>query len=570
MRPPSPSAWRPGTLLAALAIAAPLAGCGSSSSGKGADPAQLVPASAVLYAGAVVRPTGSLEARARADGRALTGQPDPYLRLLAALQTPGSPALSFKRDVAPWLGPQAGVFVASQGAQGRAALGGLLSLLQQSILGGSGAAAGFPFAGPAGVQGAIVLDTSNASAASRFLATQAARAGAHPASYRGVTYLASAGGVSFAMVHRFAVIGSEAGVRAVIDTAGGGATLAGGLQYAALQATAPAQSLAHLYLPGAAAGAPGAPSQLLSLLTGGRPAYVSLLPQQGAIALDADTLRSGAAATGTALAFGEGEAARAVAELPGESFVAASLGSGAGQIGAIVAALRSALSLSARPGGEAQSPGLTLKGLLGSALAPIAVMLENKPEARRDFQSWMGAGSLFASGSGLADLKGALVIASRNPAASRAAVAKLGARLRALGDSTGAVAIPGTDAAISARLSGLPIALAIADGRDARGQTKFVIGLGEPSVGAALVPPNTLSGTPSYDAAAAQLGEGIQPALLVQVPTLLSLLEGVGLSEDQTLSGVLPFARALNTVSAGGRSLSGDIERTRLVLGLRG
>ena len=44
------------------------------------------------------------------------------------------------------------------------------------------------------------------------------------------------------------------------------------------------------------------------------------------------------------------------------------------------------------------------------------------------------------------------------------------------------ISIPGTDAAISARVTGLPVELDIVNGRAANGQTKFVIGLGEASV----------------------------------------------------------------------------------------
>src|SRR5258707_1099312 len=82
---------------AAAATVLACAGCGSShSSGTTIDPASAVPATAPLYASATVRPDGALQSAARAAGRALTRQADPYLRLLGALQTPGSPALDFK------------------------------------------------------------------------------------------------------------------------------------------------------------------------------------------------------------------------------------------------------------------------------------------------------------------------------------------------------------------------------------------------------------------------------------------------------------------------------------------
>src|SRR5262245_25649134 len=79
-------------LLPALALA--IAACGSSSQhSKGIDPASLAPAATPVYVGAEVRPEEPLRADARAVAQALTREPDPYVRLLALLQTPGSPKL---------------------------------------------------------------------------------------------------------------------------------------------------------------------------------------------------------------------------------------------------------------------------------------------------------------------------------------------------------------------------------------------------------------------------------------------------------------------------------------------
>jgi hypothetical protein len=556
-------------LVACAAIAGPLAGCGGSKSpGKGVDPATAVPAAAPVYIGAIVRPTGALQANAQAAGKALTQQPDPYVRLVAALQTPGSPPLDFKRDLAPWLGAQAGAFLTASGA--RANLGALLSLVQQGILGASSQPA-FPFArsgsgGAAAGEGAFVLEATNANAARSFLSTQASHAGAHPASYRGVTYESTGAGLAFGLVGHFAVIGTESALRGVIDTTAGGPSLAHSAGYSALAAVAPSEALAHAYASGAAvvsgtAGAGGSSNpQPLALLTGSRPTNASLLPSASAFTLDADTLSTGG---GGGLLAPQGEAARAVGELPGESYLA--LGFSSTGLARDTQAVRSLASLGAHP--EA-TPGISVKGLLAATLAPVEVLTE--PGAKHEFQSWMGPGALFASGSGLIDLKAGVVISSNNPAASRAAVAKVAQKLRGQGVSVAPASIPGTDAAVSARLPSLPIPLVIADGRDAKGETKFVIGLGEASIAAALTPSTMLSSSSAYGDSAAALGEGIQPSLIAQVPSLLGVLEGAGLSEDPTIAPLLPYLRTLGTVSGGGKSLSGGVERFRLVLGLRG
>ena len=232
--------------LAGLATA--LGGCGSGgSSGTDADPAGAIPAAAAVYAGATVRPSGAQKTAAQDVGRSLTRQSDPYVRLTALLQTPGSPHLDFEHDVAPWIGEHAGVFLSSLDASGS-----LLTPLAQDLLHGSSASA-YPFTS-AGTDGAIVLDTSDESKAQSFLNSQAAHAGAHAASYRGVSYQVSADGLAFGIVERFAVIGSEAELHSVIDTTLGAASLLHESGYSKLLAAAPAQAIAHVYLNPASAG----------------------------------------------------------------------------------------------------------------------------------------------------------------------------------------------------------------------------------------------------------------------------------------------------------------------------
>jgi hypothetical protein len=55
----------------------------------------------------------------------------------------------------------------------------------------------------------------------------------------------------------------------------------------------------------------------------------------------------------------------------------------------------------------------------------------------------------------------------------------------------------------------------------------------------------------------------------VNFATLLSLLEGVGLGEDPTISKFVPYLRNATTLQGGGKSLGGGMERLRFVLGLQ-
>jgi hypothetical protein len=57
--------------------------------------------------------------------------------------------------------------------------------------------------------------------------------------------------------------------------------------------------------------------------------------------------------------------------------------------------------------------------------------------------------------------------------------------------------------------------------------------------------------------------------MIVQVPTLLGLLEGIGLAEDPTISGFVPYLRSITTIAGGARRLEAAVERFRVVVGLR-
>ena len=296
---------------------------------------------------------------------------------------------------------------------------------------------------------------------------------------------------------------------------------------------------------------------------------VSLVPSASSIAVDADALPAakGAPVSGGLLA-SSAEGAQALSELPANAWLAVGLGNVGSSLATDVHGLTGAL-LGTLGGGSGESQGISVKGLLEGIVAPLSVLGGQSAEARRAFQSWMGSAGIFASGTGLVELRAGVAINSKNPALSRAAVGKVGEALQKSGGSVGPTSIPGTDAAIQVRVPGLPVELAIANGKAANGQTKFVIGLAEASVTAALHPASTLSSAVTRSDASATLGEGIQPSLIVNFQTLVSLLEGFGLSEDPAISRLVPLMRASSTLTGGAKGLGGEVQRLRLVLGLQ-
>ena len=122
--------------------------------------------------------------------------------------------------------------------------------------------------------------------------------------------------------------------------------------------------------------------------------------------------------------------------------------------------------------------------------------------------------------------------------------------------------VPGAEAAATVNLQGLPVPLQVGAGKG-----KFIIGLGLAPVEAALEPSGTLGSSAAYQQGAKALGEGIQPALLLSVPTLVSFANLLGLGSTGTLAQVLPDLKSLTRVTAGTKQL-GNISRTRILLGL--
>ena len=242
-------------LAAAATLAAALGGCGSSPSGTSASPATVTPASAPLYIDAVVRPEGSLKTDATTTAHTLTGRRHPFEGLLKLLAGPTGKTPNYAKEVEPWLGTNAGAFLSTvalshaEGLLSSATLEKLLSEglpgLEAALLGQSGLQAALS---ASSAQGALVLDTTDVAKAQSFLEGQAHSAGAHTTSYHGATYQVSPDGVAEGIVHKFAVIGSEAGLKSVIETAAGGPSLAQASAYSKLTSTAEHGSLANAYL----------------------------------------------------------------------------------------------------------------------------------------------------------------------------------------------------------------------------------------------------------------------------------------------------------------------------------
>lgn len=551
---------------------AALAGCGGSSSpsGTNASPATVVPASAALYVDAVVSPTGNLESSALSAGRKLTERSEPYSGLLKLLQGPSGKTPSAK-EVEGWLGENAGLFVdagssAGAGAAASAAQGLLQEALGKALTEGL-AGAESALTGSSGiarllsqgaVQGALVLDTTNPDSARSFLEAQAHAAGAHSVSFKGVSFEVASDGIAEGVVHRFAVIGSEAGLKSVIETQAGGATLAQAASYRKLQASAEPGRLANAYidlreLGGTSKLLPGSDSSLLTVLDGllGHAAqvYASLIPSQSSVALDIDTLPAAGASTTSSGTSG----AQVLRGLPGTAWLALGFGNLGKTLSGGAPALHALSSLFS---------GLSLGSFsIGKIFAPLSSHALN---VQRELLSWMGPTGFYVGGTSILNLQAAAVIDATDPSLARAAVAKLAAAYREAGASTSTTSIPGTETAQEVKLPGFPLTLTLA-----YGQGKFVLGLGAASIREALHPQSTLGSSSAYSTAASTLGQGIEPSALVEFHTLLGIMESLGLTEAPGFSGIAQAVKPLEDLAVGGgKSVGEGVKRSRLTLSL--
>jgi hypothetical protein len=507
------------------ALAVGLAACGGGA--KDADPAAAVPATAPLYAEVVLRPDGELKDGADSALKKVLRTDDPAAAIQQALRSGAGHGarLDYAKDVEPWLGRRAGAFFTS-------------------IIGGR-------------PDGALVIAQTDAGKARDAIAKEQGKDAAKR-SYKDVDYRVS-GQTAAGVVEDYVVVGSERGLRTVVDTLQGEGvrTMAKSTEYRkALSAVGDDAALGTAFVStqgviDAVARSGGIPTEAIAGLrqavgqAGGSAGAIKLHADGGAIGIDGATLGATQPA-GSA----EGDSAAAVAALPGDAW----LGLGAAGIGE---GLRQALQQSTQVGGVG---GVDVTGALTDLQRQLGLDVE------KDLLSWMGDGALFVRGSGLADIGGALVVHSTDPAASRRAIGKIarlvkrrspGTRVRPLRG------VRGADDGIALSSADVPMDLLLAVAGD-----RFVAGVGRQAVEAAISPQSKLADSASFRAAADALGSGVQPTFFLDVASVLKLADGFGAGSDRDLAKVRDVVSRFAAVVAGtGRD--GDTRRGALLVTLR-
>jgi hypothetical protein len=516
--PRAPRRLLAASIAAALAAAGGVAGCASSSgAGGGTDPASLVPARAALYAEAVVRPDA-----ARAGGAEAA-----LARILRTGDVPGTLSEMFDRaarehgvrfaqDIEPWLGDRAAVAALSVG-------------------------------GPQ--KDAVLVAASRDDEKARAALAKIVSGGAQRA-YRDVEYRVddkqhTAGAVFGSSL----VLGTEEGLKAAVDASKGSALAeADALKKGRETVTQDRVGFVYLDVAGLVRGtlssAGGAAAQAAPFLE----PVTRALPSTIAVGLEAqaDLLRLDGAAFGNGGGpQPAGSGADALAALPGDAW----LGVGIGELGQTVNGFLDRVS----SGGGIAAIGLD--ALLRQAGQSAGL------DIRRDLLAWMGDAGIFASGASGDQMGGALVVTSKDPAATRSAVR----RLATLAQSTGGRSVDplradGVDEGFAVRGRGdSPDILVVAGG------DRFVVAAGRAALQDALKPAGSLTDSPTFRDVAGKLGAGVRPSFFVDLEKLRSIAGSSGSGGSDRKSRHLEAFGAV----AGGTKRDGDITRTQAVATLR-
>jgi hypothetical protein len=510
------------TLVLAL-CGAVAAGCGSSSgSGGSDDPAALIPASAPVYVEGVVRPEGKVGSDLQGALKKIlrTDDPGAKVRKLIDDSADKREGISFKDDVDPWLGDRFGVAVTALH---------------------SGRDADY----------VAVIASKDDDKANGTLAKQ--KGDIVKRSYKGVDYRFDRKEKTAAAVidHRV-VIGTEGGLKSVVD-AKGGDTLdeANGLSAVRSKVAQDRVGLLYLDVQGllrAVAQQASSDPQVGAMLQ----SFSSAAPKTLGAALQAqpDALRIDAVSIGTPKSATTGASgADMLASLPADSW----LGLGVANLGET---LDRVLQTVAGSGGIT---GVGVNALLGQFQKQTGLDL------RKDVLGWMGDAGVFVGGTSSADLGGALVIKTTDPAKTRRtmAVLKRFARQQSAGAKISSLRFQGVDEGFTIRSgSGPRVDVGLAGDR-------FVVAVGDfRAFKNAVAPGQPLGATPAFSAAAGKLGNGLRPSFYLDFTQVTSLIAAFA-GDDADFQKAKPYLDTFGAVVAGAKDEGSGVTRARFVVTLR-
>ena len=509
-----------------LAVLALAAGCGGSGGDPDADPAAIAPARAPLYLEASIKSDKDVEAIAKK----LSGTENPSAELKKAFEkavNEDGGNLKWDRDFKPWVGDRIGVFITSLNAEGEDA------------------------------DAAVVAPTDDPDKAKEFLEKQLrSKEGkdqppkVSERTYKDVKYeVDTADDTAVAILDEYALIGTEQAVKGGIDAQEGeGLADADSFKKARDQVEDDGVAFGYVKV-----------STLIGSLGQQGAALRPLLGQSGdtvAFSIDAEDnqINAESAAIGVkdAAAGGPGEV---LATVPSDAWLAG----GSADIGA---QFEKQLEQLAQLGGMG---GVDVNQALEQFKSQTGV------DVREDLLSWMGDAAVYVTGAQAEDLGGALVVKSKDPAKSEAAVGDIQRLITRLGQGqiSAKRLSPGTaefDRGIEISAPGLPVAVSLASAGD-----RFVIAVGAgAALEEALEPAQPLSKTPAFQEASGKLDDGVKPQFFANLQPVGELLDSTGALQGQGPEAER-FRKALDqlTTIVAGSKREGDVQRGELVVGVK-
>jgi len=493
-----------------LVLALIQAGCGDSGSGSPAS--GLVPEGAAVYGTFTLDPKGDQESAVRDIAARFPGGDDIDAQIEKGLSEAfRESGLDYGDDVEPWIGEEAAFFVSGVREDDADA--------------------------------AVVVETTDEDAAQEAF-EKAGPGEAKERSYEGTDYLLrdeTASGV----VEGRAVIGTEAALKAAVDTAESGDSIEGVERVEEALDRLPDDPLASVYFDGRkllSAIGPGGALLAPFVQVFDEPYVLSLSVESDAVVLDT-TLPAALSAFAAPLLFGRGT--DAVLDLPADSFYAA----GQPEVGDTITTL---VDLFAAAAGGREQIDQQVRAATGLDL-------------EKDILAWMGDLGAFASGTSVEELGAGAVIETKDPGTSRRTIEVLGrlARREADSDATfGPLTLPGGGDGFSVESPELPKPAHVVQ----RGE-RVAIALGDESAQALLEPGDTLGEDAGFNDAAERLGDGFEVANFLDFAPILELAESEGASSDPEYGEAKPYLEPFARLVAGTRK-DGDVvlSRTRVEL----
>jgi hypothetical protein len=500
-------------LLAVLSLSAfAVLGCGKD--GAASSATALAPAGSLMYGETELDASGDQKRAIEALVAKFPGEGSAGERLKSlieqALRESDAP-ISYEKDVEPWLGDSAAFFVGSEMRAGSPANGALL----------------------------IATDDEDAA---RDALEKSFEGKQREKSYEGVDYLVgSDDDAAGAVFDGFVVAGTEAALKAAVDTSEGGSPLADDEAYAKATADISDDRLGLFYL--------NSP-KLLEATQGTANAQTLRAfkdffedPYVATFDLDDDGLSFEADAPESLAKllpfFGQGS--DLLNELPADSWLALAQPDLGKLLDYYVDVFGA--SVGGRDALENQLRAMT--GL----------------DLERDVLGWMGDFAVFVRGGSLNELNGGIVIETTDPAASRRLIARVGSVARrsasrslAVGGSVRPLAVPGGGTGFTLRDDDTPAPVHVFQRDD-----RVVIAYGNAAAKDAIDPAQRLGDSREFNQATQSL-DGYSVSMYVAVAPILELVESTSAGSDPGWQKARPYLEPLTALLGG---TAGDADELR-------